>query len=106
MKPSGNPPILRESVTQIARPLTNIMVVRVAMNAGIRQTVTVTPLTAPSPAPVPSMASTAMGTARGCPASQPSSAAHDLAPDHTGQRDHRRHRKIDPADDQHQGQPR
>ena len=62
-KLGGKPPILLERVNQIASPLTNIIVVSVAMNAGIRQVVTANPLTMPIPTPTSNIAINPKGTA-------------------------------------------
>src|SRR5688572_8445571 len=58
-------------VAQIARPLTNIIVVSVTMNGGIRSSATNTPLHRPTTSPTASMTTTAAGTAHELPASSP-----------------------------------
>ncbi len=76
----GSPLIFWDWVDQMATPLTSIMVVRVAMKAGMRQIVTAAPLMAPSVAPTSSIAITPSGTASALPASKPSSALMIFVP--------------------------
>src|SRR5688500_6318796 len=80
MNAAGRPPMFLDCVSQIAKPLKNIIVVSVTMNAGIRSRAIAKPLSEPSAAPSSSIVTTAAGVAGSAPASQPLVAFMIIAP--------------------------